>query len=79
MTERNQKRKYDKPDQVQPLVYVLFLRSFVNELSNDLDFILFSRFKALRIVSNNFAVPLEFNLLLNVMDTSLDDIVICWS
>jgi DNA-binding protein Fis len=36
---------------------------------------LFSRFKALRIVSNNFAVPLEFNLFLNVVKTPLRDII----
>ena len=64
---------------MQSLIYISFLGSSIDELPDDVDFVLFPRFKALRIVSNNFAVPLKFNFLLNVMNTSLDDVVLCWS
>ena len=62
---------------MQSLIYISFLGSSIDELPDNIDFVFFPRFKALRIVSNNFAVPLEFNLLLNAVNTSLEDIVLC--
>jgi hypothetical protein len=56
---------------MQSLIYIHFLRSSVNKLPDNVHFVLLSCFEALRIVSDDFAVPFKLDFFLDIVRTSL--------